>query len=316
MESTPGISVFRLLGIDTAELPKYSVRLNGSLGDRNIAFEYFSNRDRLLEHAHTVRWAGQMGRWIHTPHVLQFIQLTPRNKSEWLFIGSSRLTGSQHLNDAGDLVEDFTLDEDHNAFAGRLVVRYTRQGEQGPAALTYNLSKPHILEKLENWMIVDRVAQSPLSALPFPGFEKTRLNHSELVAALDNAEWRGALGSVSAIYLITDQSNGWHYVGSAYSRLGHDYGLLSRWSEYARGEFTGDNKKLRELVQREGSTYIEKNFVYSILEIFDRRASHSEIIRREHWWMDTLCSVWREDSPFGYNSVRGRISDGEDPDLE
>lgn len=312
MAHSPDIGIFKLLGINSDHLTDYSVRLNSNLGDWNIAFAYFSNRDRLLEHAHTVRWAGERGRWIHTPHVLQFVQLTPQNSSEWLFIGSSTLTKSQHLNDAGDLVEDFTLDENHNAFAGRLVAQYTRRGERGAGALTYDLSKPHIRKKLETWMTVDRIAQSPISALPFPGFEETRLNHTELIAAVNNAEWRGALGSVSAVYLITDKANGWHYVGSAYSRRGHDYGLLSRWSEYSRGDYTGHNKRLRELVDREGSSYITKNFEYSVLEIFDRRASFKDVIRREHWWMDTLRSVWQVDSPFGYNSQRDRESSSEE----
>lgn len=53
---------------------------------------------------------------------------------------------------------------------------------------------------------------------------------------------------------------------------------------------------------------IEKNFQYSILEIFDMNKSPKEIIDREHWWMDTLGSVRRnnDEVPHGYNSVAER----------
>ena len=97
---------------------------------------------------------------------------------------------------------------------------------------------------------------------------------------------------------------GWHYVGSAYSRKGASHGLLSRWKEYASGDHSGGNKQLRNL----GAGYIEKNFQYSILEIFDMNKSPKEIIDREHWWMDTLGSVRRnnDEVPHGYNSVAER----------
>ena len=67
---------------------------------------------------------------------------------------------------------------------------------------------------------------------------------------------------------------------------------------------SGGNKQLRNL----GAGYIEKNFQYSILEIFDMNKSPKEIIDREHWWMDTLGSVRRnnDEVPHGYNSVAER----------
>lgn len=80
-------------------------------------------------------------------------------------------------------------------------------------------------------------------------------------------------------------------------------------STYASGDFTGGNLQLNKLVEREGAGYIEKNFEYLILEIFDLRATSNDVIRREHWWMDTLWSVYSKESPFGYHSQREREQD-------
>lgn len=309
-----GISIFDVLGIHPDELHKYSVRLNRNLGDGNIALEYFSSRSRVLNHAHTVSWAGDKRRNIHSPFILQFIQLSPRSTSEWLFIGSSTLSGLESQDADGNTVAEFSMNETHEPFVGRLVAHYTlRQGITGIAALTHNLEKPRNREDFTRRFVVDRIANNPISALPFPGFEELRLDHSELVAAVKNDAWKGALDSVSAIYLLTDKSNGWHYVGSAYSRQGVNYGLLSRWSEYANGDYSGDNsRRLKELVQLKGREHIEQNFEYTVLEIFDRRAPMKEIIRREHWWMDTLQSVWTKENPFGYNSI-GQRDENENP---
>ena len=165
-------------------------------------------------------------------------------------------------------------------------------------------------------MIVEKIAQSPVSAMPFPGYDNVRLSFKELVAAVHNDEWRGALGAVNAVYLQTDTLTGWHYVGSAYSRHGGERGLLSRWQEYAQGDHTGGNKLLKDLVAEQGVSYIEEHFQYSILDIFDPRVADRTIIEREHWWMDTLGSVRNEkaDHPHGYNSKLQwrRTGEGED----
>lgn len=304
------ISVFDVLGLAEADLEDYSIRLNSSFLDWDVSAVYYTNLPALLEHAHKVQWKGHDRRNIHTRKVLQFIQLSPRSRSEWLFIGASLIRDTERENDEGDKVAEYEMIPEFDKFAGRLIARYTRPpGKSGAGALTNNLSKEQIRKDFVKRMVVDRIAQSPIAAQPFPGFEQVRLTHPQLVAAVSNDEWRAALDSVSAVYLQTDRSNGWHYVGSAYSRRGENYGLLSRWTKYASGDFTGGNLQLKKLVQREGSEYISKNFEYTILEIFDRRATSNDIINREHWWMDTLHSVYSETSPFGYNSQREQDRD-------
>ena len=70
---------------------------------------------------------------------------------------------------------------------------------------------------------------------------------------------------------------------------GAEQGLLSRWSEYAYGDHSGGNKRLKEL----GVKYIEDNFQYSILEIFDMRALPKDIINRSigGWTLSVLCTI-------------------------
>ena len=288
------ISVFDVLGLHEDQLKEYSIRLNNNLLGFDATSAYFTKRDDLLEHGHTGKWPTDNNRHnIRTPKTLQFVKLSSAN--DWLFIGASDLTGEEYQTWYGATIAAFTMNPDFNKFEGRLVVRYHRKrGNVEPGALTRNLSKENIRQYDMKEMVVDRIVQNPIAAEPFPGFESVRLTHAQLTAAVKNIEWREALQSVSAVYLQTDKLTGWHYVGSAYSRSGKSKGLLSRWTEYTEGDHTGGNQKLRELVAREGKEYIANNFVYSVLEIFDRRATSNEVINREHWWMDTLGSVYSE----------------------
>lgn len=300
------ISVFDLLGIPTAELQNYSVRLNSNLGGWNVLDAYYDHRELLLEHAHKVQWNGSSRRNISTPYVLQFVQLREGSTEYWLFIGCSKIVPGESLDSEGrgDKVANYQVLDQYKPFEARLVARYTRkQGSSGAGALTLNLATQSVREHIVSNMVVSRIAESAISAVPFPGYEEIRLTHTQLVAAVKNEDWRSALNSVSAVYLQTDLSNGWHYVGSAYSRKGDSRGLLSRWSEYAGGDHMGGNKGLKLYTTPQ---HIEENFQYSILEIFDSRASATDVIRREHWWMDTLQSVHKNDSPFGYNTVTER----------
>lgn len=140
--------------------------------------------------------------------------------------------GVQHEKFVGDEVAESRTIPEFEKLAGRQVARYMLKS--GTVGLTNNLSKEHIREDFVERLAVDRIVQSPNAAVPFPGFEQVRLSHPQLVAAINNDEWRAALDSVSTIYLQTDVSNGWNYAGSAYSRRGESHGLLSRWSEYVR----------------------------------------------------------------------------------
>ena len=266
IQDTEPIRFLELLGLDEEDLAGYSIRLNGS----------------------NPEW----GKWSDLPDAYYS---SYDDLMKWIFTkkwpDKDKATAQIHTRK----VLQFIQLKPENPY----------KRDPGYTGVVFNLSNNE--ERRRDFlktMTLEKIAQSPVSALPFSGYENVRLTHRQLVAAVNNEEWRAALGSVQAVYLQTDRRTGWHYVGSDYSRKGASHGLLSRWKEYASGDHSGGNKQLRNL----GAGYIEKNFQYSILEIFDMNKSPKEIIDREHWWMDTLGSVRRnnDEVPHGYNSVAER----------
>lgn len=125
----------------------------------------------------------------------------------------------------------------------------------------------------------------------FNGYDHVCLTHDELqdIVSHNEPEWRDALSSVKAVYVITDRNTGHLYVGSASSDID---GLWTRWSSYANlSDPTGGNKEMIDLKDRYGAEYIIRNFSYSILEIFDKKASRDTVIERESYWKSVLRTV-------------------------
>lgn len=58
----------------------------------------------------------------------------------------------------------------------------------------------------------------------------------------------------------------------------------------------GGNKDLRANLENKGSGYAD-NFQYTILEIADIHASNEEVLQRETYWKNVLCS-----KEHGYNA--------------
>ena len=97
---------------------------------------------------------------------------------------------------------------------------------------------------------------------------------------------------------MTDTKTGKLYIGSA---TGAD-GIYGRWQTYLkRGYDDSDkdypNKKLKELVKKEGIKYIQDNFQYSILEIFPKTdIGCNKALERESYWKNVF-----KTRMFGYN---------------
>lgn len=114
----------------------------------------------------------------------------------------------------------------------------------------------------------------------FPGFDHLVVDHDRLQAVVRDpvyAAWRTALSSVIGIYLITDTSDGRHYVGKADGRET----LLQRWSAYATNGH-GGNIGLR----RRDAT----RFRYSVLRVLDPSSAEADINAVEKHYKDALDS--------------------------
>lgn len=298
------IKALELLGITKENSKDYSIRLNNVMSH----FDPWTARgDDFYKHLFGSKWPGsKRGRRIQGERVLQFLQLSAWSPL-FVFIGCYE-TGDLVIEQtsAGTLeyydwhnkeVERFT------PFARRLVVRFKRKSGFLYNRMDFNMENETFANDFLNKMTVEYIRSSPYEIMPFPGYANVSLTHSELSQAVKDEEWKVALSNVQAVYLQTDLSNGWHYVGSAYSQGGEHAGLLSRWTNYAEGDHTGGNALLRAIPN--AKEHIERYFQYSILEVFDMKTDADTIIQREHWWMKTLDSV-RDDKkphPHGYNSI-------------
>ncbi len=147
-------------------------------------------------------------------------------------------------------------------------------------------------EKYGTSLFVKEIKKERMTIGDFPGYNKVILpfNTLKLVVRQRIETWKTALENVAGIYLITDKENGKQYIGSAYG----DEGLWQRWCRYTENGH-GGNKELRDLLVKEGESYIN-NFQFSILEVIDLNESKDYIISRECHWKDILLS-----RQFGYN---------------
>ncbi|RYQ00857.1 GIY-YIG nuclease family protein [Bifidobacterium pseudolongum] len=318
--SKPSIKFFNMLGISEQELGEYTIRLNGSDPQWfDVLSEYYRSEKTLMRWIFVKKYPySKKALPKMQSKVLQFIQLDRREKTprHWLFLGGYSITGSHMDEESGNEIYDYEVDPRFEPYIARTIVDFVRERGNDQGFIFNMRSSGERRQRFWSHMTVEKIAQSPVSAMPFPGYAHVRLSFDELVVAVHNAEWRGALGAVSAVYLQTDTRTGWHYVGSAYSHHGGSQGLLSRWEEYAGGDHTGGNALLKRLVAEHGADYIKDHFQYSILDIFDPRVPDRVVIEREHWWMDTLSSVRHAgtDDPHGYNSPAQwkKTADGED----
>lgn len=302
MDNEP-IRFCEMVGIPEEKLKEYTVRLNRAFFF-DIVTEYYTHPEHVMGWIFKKKWSGSKRSTNHMlSKVLQFVQLKADDSTKWVFLGAY-LVSDVYVDDEGDESYHYEEDLHFHPYVARTIVNFkVRAGkDQG---FVFNVGNDQ--ERLNHFwdnMLVDSITEKPVSSMPFPGYHNVRLTLKELSAALNYNDWQAALGAVKAIYLQTDTLTGWHYVGSAYGEHGSAKGLLGRWRDYAEGNHTGGNDRLRKLVEEKGPNYIPKYFRYSILETFDMKEKNSVIINREHWWMETLSSVYDPESPdpHGYNS--------------
>lgn len=205
----------------------------------------------------------------------------------WLMTGIVKIIKDNGL-DQPATAEYFT-----KKYNFRLVIKFKKRSQQG-ILLAKNIIDE--LEVIEIWN-----PNRTLDDKTFPGYKNVSVSYRELKKKLESSEWRTALSCRKGVYLITDQRTGKLYVGSAYGANG----ILGRWETYIKSGYDKNevengkcpNKKLQELVNEKGLSYIQDNFQYSILETFTDDVSDEYIIGRESWWKEALRS-----RQFGYNA--------------
>lgn len=210
------------------------------------------------------------------------VSLIELRRNKWLFAGiykilSFKKIAEKHIAYSTELVEG---QED---LIGRIIVHHVRKGRP-----TYLKGK-----KDGGDFILSEILPKKLAIRDFPGHNNVQISYESLrtIISQNIQTWYGALSNVKGVYLITDNSCGKQYVGSATG----DSGIWQRWADYSLTGH-GGNKELRALLKEKGDIH-KINFQYAILEIADTHSTDDQIRSRESYWKTILRS--RE---FGYNA--------------
>jgi len=208
------------------------------------------------------------------------ISLISYDDNEWLFAGVFKSLGCEWVNNRYEY--DTELLEINTDLIGRLIIRYEKKFRQ---------SYPYLENCIDNFHI-SQILKEKYSIIEFPGYEKTIINFNYLQTIIrkNDTTWYTALQNVKGVYVITDKSNGKHYVGSAYG----EYAFWSRWAQYSENGH-GGNIELKKIIEEQGINYAQ-NFQFSILEIRSTMTDDAEIIEREQHWKNVLMT-----KEYGYN---------------
>lgn len=205
------------------------------------------------------------------------IGLLPIKKSEdlWLLFHIGKVTRDLNiLNGVGYDYEDLPENE---KYVGRLIVKYKNKAQ------TLIRKADSIIDECYVSQILPDTFDNDL----FPGYDKVNVSWDELSRVIEKDNWKTALQNQKGVYLLTDISNGKHYVGSAYG----ENMILGRWRAYVKNGH-GGNSGLKKL----DFNHIKNSFRYSILDIYKSTTNDLTIIERENWWKEVLQS-----KRFGYN---------------
>lgn len=194
----------------------------------------------------------------------------------WLLVHIGKVT--KDLNLINSIGYEYQNIDKFDKFMGRVIVRYKNKSQ----TLIRNASS--IINECEIVQLLPTIYEHD----QFPGYENVNISWRDLSNVIENDSWKTALQNQKGVYLITDNTNGKMYVGSAYAETM----ILNRWRSYLKTRH-GGNVKLKAL----DSEYIEDHFTFSILEIFKSTTNDQIIIERENWWKNTL-----QTRVFGYNA--------------
>lgn len=271
------LSLQILLGFDEETAAKTKIKYNQWDGQEHPLNDYVSNPTYVNDFK--LFWRSERRSFNVGEIAINLVQM---DRDKWLLTTIKEVTEELGVTN-GQNWKGREL-PDYKDLYGRLVLRYTKSGRG--TVRWYET----IMNDLEVYQILPEV----YGGAEFPGYDEVRLSYQQLetILRIGKKDWLTALSNQKAVYLLTDKSNGKHYVGSATSEYGM---LLSRWQTYIDNGH-GGNKELRALVDDKGFDYIKKYFQYSILENYNRKVDDHYVLARESWWKETLQS-----RIFGYN---------------
>lgn len=277
MPDSDVLALHTLLQLTPDELVRTKVKFNNFNGTTDPLEEYVADPDRV--NVDWLFWRGERRNFKVGDIALNLLAMTDRT---WLLTTAKEVTKDLNVKE-GTNYEGIEISR-LSPFFGRVIVSYHRTSRTSVRGLSS-------LGDLE----VVQVLPSIFDGQDFPGYDKVRLSYLQLKTILDRnkRDWVAALEGQKAVYLITDLSNGRHYVGSA---TGDNGMLLDRWRAYVKNGH-GGNRDLVGLVSEHQLEYVARNFQYSILENFNSRVDRQFVLAREKWWKDALASV-----QFGYNA--------------
>lgn len=205
---------------------------------------------------------------------------------QWLLTTIKKVT--KELGKIKSINYEGTELEEYSKYFGRVVIKFHKTFQSG-----VRWSEPLI-----NDLEVLQILPTAFDGIDFPGYDKVHLSYQQLETIIQRqkVDWIKALENQKAIYLIRDDKNGKHYVGSA---TGDNGMLLQRWSSYV-SDGHGGNVELLNIVNDtgKGMDYIKKHFNFSILENYNSRVDRNFILQRENWWKNILGTR----KPNGYNA--------------
>lgn len=127
----------------------------------------------------------------------------------------------------------------------------------------------------------------------FPGIDKVIIDFPEMKKIFTdkgkegNPDWYSNLSNVKGVYIILDKLTGNQYIGSAYG----EECIWQRWCTYVKTNGTGDNQKLKELINLDPN-YAD-NFQFSILKTLPKDSEDKTVILEESFLKNCLGSrVW------------------------
>lgn len=190
---------------------------------------------------------------------------------ECRFIGVFKNNGSLYSTMEGLSVYDIQEVVGFEALKDKVVIEWGK----GTLQWMQNWTKEKEVIRIEKKGDVDGIP-------PFSRYEDVILSFPQLRKVVKDKDWQSKLESLNCVYMILDKANGKQYVGVTYkdTKQGFKNGILSRWTEYASTGH-GNNKKLVDLISKEGISYAENNFQWTILETLPLNVTPKVAIDRE-----------------------------------